>query len=307
MPTSPYQKNYRFWVKLCTYASVGVAGTLLLLKSYAWYVSDSASMLASLTDSLLDVIASLFTFFAVRIAVQPADDEHRFGHGKVESLAALAQAAFITGSAFLLIIHSADALLHSDNTVVKSTLAIQVSVIAIVLTLALITLQKIAVSKTQSKAIAADALHFTSDLLLNSAVIVALLLNQLGFVWVDSAMAILIALFLMFSAIKMGIDAFHSLIDRELDDKLKATIIEQVCATQGVLGVHDLRTRESGSVKFVQLHIELGNHLTLLEAHKIADNVEQHIKAFVPGADVIVHMDPLAAMSEETPNFTDTF
>lgn len=307
MALSSYQKNYNFWVKLCTYASVGVAGTLLLLKSYAWFVSDSTSMLASLTDSLLDVIASLFTFFAVRIAVQPADDEHRFGHGKVESLAALAQAAFITGSAFLLMIHSADALLHNNNYVVKSALAIQVSVIAIMLTLALVTLQTIAVRKTQSKALAADALHFTSDLLLNSAVIVALLLNHIGLNWADSTMAIIIALFLMFNAIKMGIEAFHSLIDRELDDKHKATIIEQVRNTQGVLGVHDFRTRESGSVKFVQLHIELGNHLTLLEAHKIADQVERHIKTCVPGADVIVHMDPLAAISEEAQRFSDDF
>ncbi|RUO72209.1 divalent metal cation transporter FieF [Pseudidiomarina sediminum] len=297
------QKDYAFWVKLATRASVTVAITLIAVKLWAWLATDAASLLASLTDSMLDGLASLFTFFSVRYALQPADREHRFGHGKAESLAALVQSALITGSALLLLVHSAQQL-WQGSAPSQPTLGVYVSLFAIVATLGLVILQRQAIKHTDSKAIAADHLHFQSDLLLNSAVIAALLLSAYGWYWADSAFAILIACYLGYGAIRIGWEAFQGLMDRELPDDDKAKIIEVLKSTEGVHGWHDLRTRSSGPVRFIQCHVELQDELSLRAAHAIADKAEQRLRELFPDTDVIIHMDPLSevpAHRETTP------
>ncbi|MDX1526129.1 MAG: cation diffusion facilitator family transporter [Pseudidiomarina maritima] len=290
-------RDYGFWVKLATRASVSVALLLIVVKAGAWLMTDSSSMLASLTDSMLDSLASLFTFFAVRYAIQPADNEHRFGHGKAESLAALVQSALITGSALLLFVHSIQQWVQG-SPVQQHQIGIYVSLFAIVATLALVILQRIVVAKTQSKAIAADSLHFTSDLALNTAVIVALLFNAYGMGWADSVFAIGIAIFLAYGAVRIGWDAFQSLMDRELPEAEKQQILATIKAVPGVLGVHDLRTRAAGQVRFVQCHVELDDHLSIRQAHHIADTVERQVAALFPPTDVIVHMDPQSVVPD---------
>lgn len=296
-------KDYAFWVKLATRASVTVAITLIAVKLWAWLATDAASLLASLTDSMLDGLASLFTFFSVRYALQPADREHRFGHGKAESLAALVQSALITGSALLLLVHSAQQL-WQGGAPSQPGLGVYVSLFAIAATLGLVVLQRQAIKHTDSKAIAADHLHFQSDLLLNSAVIAALLLSAYGWYWADSAFAILIALYLGYGAIRIGWDAFQGLMDRELPEEDKAKIIEVLKSTAGVHGWHDLRTRSSGPVRFIQCHVELQDELSLRTAHAIADQAERRLRELFPDTDVIIHMDPLSevpAHRETTP------
>ncbi|MGQ4277578.1 cation diffusion facilitator family transporter [Pseudidiomarina sp. E22-M8] len=288
-------RDYAFWVKLATRASVSVALTLIVVKLWAWISTDASSMLASATDSMLDTLASLFTFFSVRYALQPADYEHRFGHGKAESLAALVQSALITGSAMLLLVHSAQQW-YQGGTVAKPALGIYVSIFAIALTLALVLLQRLAIKHTQSKAIAADHLHFQSDLLLNSAVIVALGLSAYGWYWADSVFAILIAIYLAYGAIKIGWEAFQGLMDRELPEPDKEKIVAVLKATKGIHGWHDLRTRASGQMRFIQCHVELDDHLSLRAAHDIADGAEQKLRELFPETDVIIHMDPLSAV-----------
>ncbi len=291
------ERDYAFWVKTATRASVSVALTLIVVKLWAWVSTDASSMLASATDSLLDSLASLFTFFSVRYALQPADHEHRFGHGKAESLAALVQSALITGSALLLLIHSAQQW-YQGGAVAKPTLGIYVSIFAIAVTLGLVLLQRVAIKHTQSKAIAADHLHFQSDLLLNTAVIVALGLSAYGFYWADSVFAILIAVYLAYGAIKIGWDAFQGLMDRELPDADKEKIVAVLAATKGIHGWHDLRTRASGPVRFIQCHVELDDHLSLHQAHDIADHAEQELRELFHETDVIIHMDPLSAVPD---------
>lgn len=286
-----HQQNYSFWVRLASTSSVLVAVTLIAIKLYAWLQTESASMLASLTDSILDSGASIFSFFAIRYALQPADEEHRFGHGKAESLAALAQSAFIAGSSMLLVFHSIQQLLHGGS-IPKIGDGIVVSVIAIFITSILIVIQRIAIRQTQSQAIKADNLHYQSDILLNFAVIVALMLTSMGWLWADSIFAIGIAGYLIVGAIKIGWDAFQSLMDRELSEEHQKHIAETTMSVDGVKGFHGLRTREAGPVRFIQLHIELDNSLSLLRAHAIADDVEAELMKVFPGADIIVHMDP---------------
>lgn len=289
------KRDYGFWVKIATRASVSVAFTLIIVKLWAWLATDAASMLASATDSMLDGLASLFTFFSVRYALQPADREHRFGHGKAESLAALVQSALITGSAMLLLVHSAQQL-WQGSVVQKPGLGVYVSILAIALTLGLVLLQRVAIRHTESKAIAADHLHFQSDLLLNSAVIAALLLSAYGWYWADSLFAIIIAIYLAYGAIRIGWDAFQGLMDRELPEQDKEKIVAVLSSTAGIHGWHDLRTRASGPTRFIQCHVELKDELSLKAAHDIADGAEQQLRELFPDTDVIIHMDPLSAV-----------
>jgi len=289
-PTS-YKHQYAFWVKLASASSVTTAALLIAMKLYAWFDTESASMLASLTDSLLDSGASIFSFFAIRYSLQPADDEHRFGHGKAESLAALAQSAFVAGSGMLLIFHSAQQWMD-DSQLPNVETGIWVSVAAIVITMVLLVIQRIAIRVTDSQAVKADHLHYQSDILLNAAVLVALVLSQFGMHWADGVFAILIALYLIWGAIRIGTEAFNSLMDRELPENLQKKVVDTALAIDGVLGIHGLRTREAGSTRFIQLHIELDNHLSLLKAHAISDEVESALMKAFPSADIIVHMDP---------------
>ncbi|MDX1706002.1 cation diffusion facilitator family transporter [Pseudidiomarina sp.] len=296
-------RDYSFWVKLATRASVSVALTLILVKLAAWFMTDSASMLASLTDSILDSFASFFTFFAVRYAVVPADKEHRFGHGKAECMAALMQSALIIGSATLLLVHSVEQWVEGDP-VQQPAIGVYVSLFAIVLTFGLVLVQRAAIRNTQSSAISADALHFKSDLLLNASVIAALLLSAYGWYWVDSLFAVLIALYLAFGAIRIGWDAFQSLMDRELPDDEKKRIIKTIKDTPGILGLHNLRTRGAGPTRFIQCHVELDDDLSLRAAHDIADHAERRVRDLFEDTDVIIHMDPASVVtspSETTP------
>ncbi len=278
-------------LKLASIASVITAGFLIVAKLAAWYVTGSVGLLASLVDSVMDSIASLINLFAIRYSLQPADEEHRFGHGKAEPLAGLVQAAFIAGSAIFLIFHAIDRL-RLAQPLERVGVGVGVMILAIVMTLILLAIQRYVIRKTDSTAIRADSLHYATDLLTNVSILLALYLTTLGWTWADPVFAIAVAIYIFYSAFHIGHDSFQQLMDRELP----ADILEKILATAmshiEVTGTHELRTRQSGQTRFVQLHLELDEEMSLKRAHEIADEVEAEIKAFLPGAEVLIHQDP---------------
>jgi ferrous-iron efflux pump FieF len=243
----------------------------------------------------MDIAASLINLFAVRYSLTPPDDEHRFGHGKAEPLAGLAQATFIAGSAIFLILHAIDRLRH-PQPLEDVSVGVIVMVVSIIATLVLLKFQRYVINKTASTAIRADALHYATDLLTNLSIIAALLLSAY---WnrADAWFAIAIAIYILYSAWKIGSEAFHILMDRELPEDIQKRILELVKTHPGVYGTHDLRTRQSGQTKFIQIHIEMDARLSFIEAHDIADNLERLIKKTVPDSEVIIHQDPINVKS----------
>ena len=291
-------QHYSRWVTLASTAAVVTATLLILGKLIAWLMTDSSSLLASLTDSFMDVSASIINLLAIRYALAPADEEHRFGHGKAESLAGLIQSAFISGSALLLMMHGISSMLN-QVPVVRLEAGIWVSAGSILLTLLLVSFQSLVIRKTNSVAIKADMLHYRSDLLLNAGVLLALVLAGQGWYWADGLFAILIGLFLVWGAIQIGYESVQALLDRQLPEEEQARIMALCCAVEGVHGVHDLRTRQSGPTRFVQLHLELDDQLPLVQAHQIADEAELAVRQSFERMEVIIHMDPISVLTKE--------
>lgn len=289
-------------MRLATYASVATAATLIVVKLAAWGMTGSVALLSTLIDSILDAAASMVNLVAVRHALQPADREHRFGHGKAEPLAGLGQAAFIAGSGVFLVIEAAGRL-YDPVPVVRGEIGIAVMVFSIILTLLLVSFQKYVVSHTDSVAITADSLHYTGDVLINGSVIVSLLLAMtLGWQLADPLFAIAIAGYLVFNAGKIARESLNLLMDRELPDADRQRIKDICAGHPAVRNMHDLRTRSAGPAAFIQLHLEMDPQLTLKRAHDIADEVEAAIRAAFPHAEVIIHQDP-AGVAEARQTF----
>ena len=285
-------------MKLATYASVTVASVLIVSKFAAWLMTDAVSVLSTLIDSFLDVGASLLNLIAVRHALEPADKEHRFGHGKAEPLAGLAQAAFICGSAGFLLIEAGERLFN-PKAIENTEIGYGVMVLAIVLTLILVGFQRHVVKQTGSVAITADSAHYQMDVLVNASVIVSIMLaTNLGWGWADPVFAIAIAGYIIRGAWKIGTTSLHMLVDRELSDRDRRKITEIALSHQNVKGLHDLRTRSSGNLVFIQMHLEMDGGISLLEAHEISDAVEARVKEAFPNAEVLIHEDPEGVMEE---------
>ncbi len=278
-------------MRRATYASVSVALMLVVVKLVAWMLTDSVSLLSTLIDSLLDTAASLIMLFAVRESLTPPDAEHRFGHGKAEPLAALGQAAFIAGSAMFLLFEATQRLID-PKPIPQPEIGLAVMGFAIVATFVLTRYQRYVVKRSGSLAIAADSLHYLSDLLVNAAVIVALLLSQyLGWIYADPLFALGIAAYILRTAWQIGRGAFDMLMDRELPDADRQRIKSMIMEEPEARGLHDLRTRASGPQVFIQLHLELDGQLSLVQAHDIADRLERRLSDAFQGAEVLIHED----------------
>jgi len=294
MTDTSRDKNARL-MKLATYASLATAVILIVAKLAAWLWTDSVSILATLIDSCLDAAASLVNLLAVHHALEPADKEHRFGHGKAESLAGLGQATFIAGSAGFLLLEAAGRLFHPQPVGVISV-GIGVMIFSIAATFILLAIQRHVVRKTGSTAIKADSLHYTTDVMVNGSVIVALLLATYGWPGFDSLFAVAIGIYILYNAKQIASEAIQHLMDRELPDEDRKRIHEIVFSQKHVKGMHDLRTRRSGTTAFIQLHLELDDNLTLLHAHALSDAVEAKIKKAYPDSEIIIHEDPASLM-----------
>lgn len=284
-------------LRLATRASVAVASILIVAKAIAWWLSGSVSMLAGLTDSTLDGVTSLLNLLAVHYALRPADDDHRYGHGKAESLAGMAQALFISGSAVLIALQAVERIRHPEP-IGAAWLSIGVIIFSLLLTAALLVLQQRVVRETGSNAVRADSLHYRSDMLLNGSILIALVLAGFGWYQLDAWFGLAIAAYILWSAIQIARESFAVLMDQELPPDVSQRMLELACSVPGVLGAHDLRTRVSGNHWFVQLHLELPGELTLTVAHGLSDQAADAIRAVYPQAEVLVHADPVATASK---------
>lgn len=278
--------------------AVFTACVLILAKGIAWWRTGSVSMLASITDSMLDLLASFMNMLILRFALMPADHNHSFGHGKAESLAALVQSAFISGSAIFLLLQGVHRL-NAPQPLQDTALGIGVTVLAIVMTLMLLLYQGKVIRQTDSPAIKADRLHYRTDLLMNLAILLSLFLSLFGFIHADAFFAILIAFYILFSAVKMLFEAVQLLLDRALPEVEEALIARTILSDKRVLGFHDLRTRRSGAVRFIQFHLELDDHLSFLQAHEITDSVEQRLQQLFSQVDIVIHHEPTSVVIAE--------
>jgi ferrous-iron efflux pump FieF len=289
MSTPKHSNLQRF----ASYASLTVALTLVGIKLWAWTATGSISLLSSLVDSFLDVMASAITVIAVRVSLLPADAEHRFGHGKAEGLAALAQALIISGSAGYVFSEAAQRLVE-PQAVQEPGLGIGVMSLSIILTLGLVAFQRSVVRKTDSMAISADAAHYQTDLVINAGVAVAIpIAAWTDLIIVDPLVGILIALYILRTTWGIASKALGVLLDREMHEEERNRIFDIAMQHQDVHGFHDLRTRYGGNRYFIQFHLELQPDTTLLETHRILDAVEDKVRTAFPNSDIIVHADPI--------------
>lgn len=273
-------------------ASVCTAIFLLLLKAYAAWISASVAMLASLADSGLDLVASLVTLFAVRYAAMPADNDHRFGHGKAEALSALFQVMLIAASAIFIII-SAINQLQSGGETGAPEYGIGVSIIAIIATFALLLYQRHIIKQTSSLAIGADHVHYQSDMLLNLAVIIAIILDTILHIkGADAFFGIAIALWLGFGAWRAAHKAIDQLMDKEWPEEKRHAFVEIAAQYPELKSLHDLRTRSSGDKNFVQFHVDMNPNMSIKEAHEILERVESSLCAAFPDTEILIHIDP---------------
>lgn len=279
-------------IKSATYAAIAIASVLVVSKFIVWKLTDSMSLQASLMDSVLDVVASVINYFVVKQALKPADDNHRFGHGKAEALAGLAQSAFITGSAFWLLIEVIDRL-NNPHEMVFNALSNWVMVGACLLTLLLVLYQRYVIKKTNSLVIKADSLHYETDLLTNIGVLLSINLSSYFHIGrLDAVVGGLIALYILWTSFEIIKASLSVLMDEELPLQEREEIIKIISSHEGVLSFHDLKTRSSGQEHFIQVHLELTPTISLKEAHDIAEKVEKSLKNRYEGAQVIIHQDP---------------
>lgn len=277
-----------------TTASVAVAILLILLKLTATLSTNAISMMASLIDSTMDLFASLVTLFAVRIALQPPDEDHRFGHGKAEPLAALAQATFIAGSGVFLFIQAAQRLLN-PQPLETAGLGISVMLISMLATAGLLIFQRYVIAQTNSPAIKADAAHYGSDFVVNAATIAALWFTQQGAHWVDPLFGAAVGAFILFGAWRVGRAALDQLMDRELLDGTEEKIRGLALSHPAIQAVDHIRTRMAGRTPTIQLYVYLADDTALNTVHQIGDEVVEKIQEIFPEADILLHEEPMTA------------
>ncbi|MFD1786687.1 cation diffusion facilitator family transporter [Sphingomonas floccifaciens] len=281
--------------------SVGMATFLLALKGFAAWHTGSVAMLGSLADTGLDLLASLVTLYGVKLAAEPADHDHRFGHGKAEALAALFQVGLITASAIGIAWRAVERF-GNPTRGEDAEFGILVSVIAIGATAVLLWYQRRIIRQTGSVAIMADNVHYQSDVLLNVAVIAALVLEQFaGLTGADPVFGIAIALWLGWGALQASSNAIDQLMDKEWPEDERRAFIEVAARQPGLKGIHDFRTRRSGSHDFAQFHMEVPAHLTVAAAHDIVESVEHALRRAYPKVEVLIHLDPEGHVDTDNP------
>lgn len=278
--------------RLASTASLAVAVLLAGLKLVAALLTGSVAILSSLVDSVADIGASAITFFSVRVAQQPPDRRHRYGHGKAESLSALAQAALVGGSALFVLVEALRRLIEPEP--LRAGLwGLATMAFALLATLLLVLFQGRVVRLTGSQAIAADRLHYQSDFLSGAAVVGSLVLSdRLGLWWVDPLFGVGIALYLLRSAWRIGREAVHVLMDHELPAADRARIEAVVTGHPMVESLHDLRTREAGGTSFIEFHIEIDGEMSVRAAHRVTDTLEEKLARAFPDSEIIIHQEP---------------
>ncbi|QJC31514.1 cation diffusion facilitator family transporter [Enterobacteriaceae endosymbiont of Donacia tomentosa] len=296
------KNEYNRLITMATSLAILLSFTLLILKILAWWYTKSISMLAACMDSLIDITSSIINLSIIYYSLQPADSEHTFGHGKAESLSALTQSIFVCGSAVFLFLNSLRYLSHPEK-LNYPIIGIIVIITSFILTLILVIFQKKVIYKTNSQATHADMIHYESDILINSAILAALILNFYNIKKADSLIASVISIFIFYNSFKVGYKAIQSLLDKSLPNKEKNIIINLISSWPRVMGAHQLKTRQSGPTRFIQFHLVLDDNLPLLESHSIAEEIENALNKKFPYSEIIIHQDPYSIVSEKYKGF----
>ena len=301
------QANTKYYGRLMLaagLASVAVAAVLIALKAAVWFVSGSHAVFASLTDSIFDALTSLVNLFALRYSLQPPDSEHRYGHYKSQTLSSLAQAAFVGGSAVLLILSGVKRFNH-PVALEHTGLALAVSLLAMLLTVFLVGFQTLVYRRTRSEAIGADRFHYLSDLTLNLGVLAALILSEAGWPRADGLFAVLIGLYILRGAWIIGSRAADTLLDKSLKPEDLRKIRGAAVGVPGVLSVHDIKTHRVGPMVFIQAHVVLPGGQSVLEAHRVINEVETRLAQLYPLSEITIHMEPDISQTYREVQFKD--
>lgn len=283
-----------FLLKSATYLSVTTASIILILKIFAWYKTNSSSILASLVDSGLDITTSLINVIAIRYAIAPPDHNHRFGHDKFEDLAVFGQGIIFILSSLVVVISSFYNLFYLKE-VTEAEFGIKVMIISTIMTGILVSYQYYVHKQTNSSVIEADKLHYFTDFLTNIAVIISIILSEYLF-FVDSLLGVLIALYLCYGAYSLIIKSFKNLVDEEFDeeDKNKVLNLLKEYIKQGKIhSIHDFKTRKAANKRFIQFHMEIDGKLSLNKVHNVTEEIEQKIDSLFPEVEIIIHQDPI--------------
>ncbi|QJC31098.1 cation diffusion facilitator family transporter [Enterobacteriaceae endosymbiont of Macroplea mutica] len=294
--------NYNTLVVRITYCAILVSFILLILKIIAWEYTHSISMLASFIDSLIDITSSTINLLILYYSLQPADFQHSFGHGKAESLSALTQSVFICGTAIILFIHSIKYYSHPIH-LIHPTIGIIVIIFSFFSTLLLVMLQKKVIKQTNSQSTHANMLHYQSDILINSAVLFAFICNIYNINTADPLITLCISILIFVNATKIVYKSIQSLLDQSLPDYEKKIIMNLINSWPKVLGAHELKTRQSGPTRFIQLHLVLDDKLSLLEAHAIAEEIELALGKKFPYSEILIHQDPYSIVPKHNQGF----
>lgn len=289
-------------MRRATALSLAVASLLVLLKLGAWYATDSVSLLTSLVDSTLDIATSFINFLAVRYALLPPDEEHRFGHGKAEDIAALGQSLFIAGSGLFVVLEAIHRFI-TPTPLNYGWVGMSVMGFSMFATTLLVLYQRYVIRRTRSNVVASDSLHYLTDILSNFGVIVAIAIGSFSdYVYADPIIALAIAAYIFYGSYQIGLRAFHHLMDREFSGEEREKILAIIHSHPEVMGVHALKTRRSGIYSFIQFHLGLDETLPLRDAHAIADRVEMALEAAFPHSEITVHQDPVPLPRPATAN-----
>ena len=295
------QKNTDRLVKSASIASLLVASTLIVLKYYGWETTTSVSLLASLADSLIDFLASVFVFIAISYSILPADAKHRFGYGKSEGLAAFVQSLLIGISGFYVCFEAIKRLLNPSQ-INQPSIAIWIILVSIVLTLTLVMYQRYVVKKSKSIAIESDQYHYFTDTFINLSVLFSIIITGwTRFVFIDALVGLLISGVVLYTSVTLLKKSFKILLDQEIQSDDRDRIREIALDHPKVLGFHDLRTRDTGRKYIIQFHLELDPNMSLLESHEITDEVTDNVLKLYPDSELIIHTDPLGIDEERDP------
>lgn len=284
-----HKQHYALYAAIAALVTVAV---LIFAKGGAWMASGSASVLASLVDSVIDAAVSIMNFCAIRYSMKPADHEHRHGHGKIEGLSAMFQGAFIFGAGVFLVFESLSRFTRTVP-IEAHMLSIQVMAFSMVASIILVAIQNHSLKHVDSLAVASEKAHYATDIVLNGGVIAVLFLLYKGApLWVDPLFALLVVIYLGYTARKIVAGGLDMLLDRELPDEQRRLIFKTIRAHKDVYNVHDLRTRKAGMRVYLYFDLELDPDKSLKEAHDVAQEVEQDLLALFPHAEIMIHKDP---------------
>jgi ferrous-iron efflux pump FieF len=285
--------NNNTLIKITSITSIFMMSLLIVVKFVAYSKTDSLAILSSLIDSALDGTMSLINYFAIMVALRPKDDQYRFGYNAIEDIVGLVQASFIFGSATFMIIHSITRLID-PKPLMNNSFGISITLISIFATSMVYFLQLYTIKRTKSIIISVDAMHYQMDIMINVGLLLSLILiAKTDILYIDPIVSILISIYMLCSSFGFGKVAFGNLMSKELTDDIKNKIIDIISRYNEIKGYHNLKTRQSGNMKFIQIHIELDKNMSFMEAHDISHKLEEDIEKDIQDCEIVIHKDPI--------------